>query len=116
MPRRRRVRVVVLPPQQNINGTYIGRARGIRAHLRLLTKDSHEDKVAAVMAGILSVVFPTTQGYMPGPESQVKLRNKTGRIDMRYTYTRQNVQTGQDEIFDPICIEYKSPKWEESPY
>jgi len=35
---------------------------------------------------------------------------------MRYSYTRQNVQTGQDDIFNPICIEYKSPKWEESPH
>jgi len=60
MPRRRRVRVVVLLRQQNINDTYIGRARGVRAHLRLLTKESTEDKVAAVMAGILSVVLPTT--------------------------------------------------------
>jgi hypothetical protein len=38
-------------------------------------------------------------GYMPRPESRVRLANKTGRIDMRY-YTGYNVQTGLDETFD----------------
>ena len=37
---------------------------------------------------------------MPRPESRVRLANKTGRIDMRYTYTGYNVQTGLDETFD----------------
>lgn len=52
---------------------------------------------------------------MPGPESRVRLANKTGRIDMRYTYAGYNVQTGLDETFDLLCVEYKAPKWKESP-
>ena len=34
---------------------------------------------------------------------------------MRYTYAGYNVQTGLDETFDLLCVEYKAPKWKESP-
>jgi hypothetical protein len=44
--------------------TYIGKALGIRACIAAIDRSSLEDKVATVMAGILSHLLPTNANYM----------------------------------------------------
>jgi len=107
---RRIQRIVVLPPQQPVVGTYMGNALGVRASLVAIDRLSLEDKVATGMVGILLHLLPTNAGYCAAPETWVKLPGKKGRIDMAYQYSPDG-----DMILYPLCLEYKAPKYAEKP-
>src|SRR5580658_3272733 len=73
----------------------------IRGSSTYFTKSSLENKVAAIMVGVLEQVLSRVQGYLPGSETRVIFRNRasmrrrTGRIDI-YGVSPHHLGTTRD--------------------